>query len=173
MLVVIISIVAIVIIIVLLIIIFSKPKKKCDTEVEVSNCDTNSYGWRIRWFLISGDNLLHPFQWLIDRIPGKHKFKIIRLLDNKLKYYRRQINFESESDLNDSIDGCSRINDKMSAVIPLDQPDEFKLKMDDLDRLLIDQHRHSLLTDYHSSESEFNQGCDVIKEIIEVLPQAA
>lgn len=173
---VIIGIIAAIIIIILILYIVIRSRSKCKTEeVKEINCEnsTTQYGWRIRWFLISGDSLMHPFQWIIDRVPDRYKEKTTRLLDNKLKYYKRQVSFESETDLNDSINSCSRINDKLSTVIPLEHPDYFKNKMDEFDRLMVEQHRHTILEEFQLSENEFLQGCKSIDEIIQILPQAA
>jgi hypothetical protein len=174
MLAIIIAIVAIVIVIVLVIAIFFRSRRgrrTPTTNPDDTNCEM--YGWRMRWFLVSGNLVIHPFQWMIDRVPEKCRGKMIKLLDNKLKYYKRQINFESETDLNESIDGCNQINDELSVVIPLEKPDEFKEKMEELDRLIIDQHRNNLIENYQSSEDQFKRSCETINGIVKILPSAA
>lgn len=156
----------IVAIIALLLLQLSRKKKSVEPVVRAESRESS---WRLRWFMLSGDSTIKPFEWLVNRFPASVTVKIEELFNNKLHLYRNRITFESETDIAETESSLDMVNGEISSYVEPTKATQYRSNMNDLDNCIFNQYSHLSESKYQECNEDFSNCNLIINNLIEIV----
>lgn len=122
--------------------------------------------WRLRWFIISGDVSINPFEWIIAKFPTSVSAKIRTLFDNKLYLYKSRLEFESEVDIAETESSLDSVNHSIASYANPSNLLQYRDRMNELDTCIFEQYDHLQNSQYSECNDKFNRCGVIIDDLI-------
>lgn len=139
-----------------------------DNVANISN-EARESSWRLRWFIISGDDSIRPFEWIVNRFHQSTREKINDMFNNKLYQYKCRLRFESESDIADSELALTTINTNISSHIDPTRSSAYYDNMNALDRCIFSQYDHINNNQYKQCNDDLDNCGIIVNRLINIV----
>ena len=122
--------------------------------------------WRLRWFIVSGDHSVKPFEWIVQSFPESISIKIRELFDNKLYLYRDRVTFDCETDLAENSTSLDVVNSKIASYAPIDKVNDYHSAMTELDNCVLSQYNDVIDNRYDQCNEYFDKCQSIIDRVV-------